>query len=377
MPNFLAHEFLLEPGVLRMALVLGVVVAALIYDRLHLTTGSILVPGYLGAGVLNPTMIAIAFLVTLGVFWTVYKLMPRHWLMGWRQKFLVSISISAGAQFFLLQASGLSELYRESVPLLLGVGYVIPGLIAHDAARHGLYKTLSITAIAALIVALVVFAFYSMFESVAQNYTQPEYPGLTFSIRWIGMALLVSIVASAGLQNNYGLRAGGFVGSGYLSLVLVSIPDIAYLIALSLATYWLVVGILMKQRMILFGRRKFVIMVLCSAVLSWSVLLVVEHGIGYRVLIATFLPMASVFLPGLFANDLERVGITRLIIGTALVMALTLSVVFLVIEITEGQRVAYILPLATLSGTLSAFIFIRHLPERLANFVKSPMRNPR
>ena len=68
MSNFLAHEFLLEPSVLRMALVLGVVVAALIYDKLHLTTGSILVPGYLGAGVLNPTMIVIAFLVTLGIF---------------------------------------------------------------------------------------------------------------------------------------------------------------------------------------------------------------------------------------------------------------------------------------------------------------------
>ena len=359
-----------------MALVFGIVVAALIYDKLRLTTGSILVPGYLGAGVLNPTMIAIAFLVTLGVFWTVYKLMPRHWLMGWRQKFLVSISISAGAQFFLLQASGLSELYRGSVPLLLGVGYVIPGLIAHDAARHGLYKTLSITAIAALLVALVVFAFYSMFESVAQEYTQPEYPDLTFSIRWIGIALLVSIVASAGLQNNYGLRAGGFVGSGYLSLVLVSIPDVVYLIALSFATYWLVGGILMKQRMILFGRRKFVITMLCSAVLSWSVLLVVEHGIGYHGLIASFLPMASVFLPGLFANDLKRVGIIRVVIGTVLVMILTLSVIFLVIEITGGQRFAYVMPLAMLSGVLSAFIFIRRLPERLVHFPRSRMRYP-
>ena len=84
-----------------MALVLGVVVAALIYDKLHLTTGSILVPGYLGAGVLNPTMIAIAFLVTLGVFWTVYKLMPRHWLMGWRH--LIQFALIRNSTWICLQ----------------------------------------------------------------------------------------------------------------------------------------------------------------------------------------------------------------------------------------------------------------------------------
>ncbi|NIQ31140.1 MAG: hypothetical protein GTN89_12380, partial [Acidobacteria bacterium] len=46
-PADLVHDYLFTADVVRLAFVLGVITSVLLYERRHVTTGSIVVPGYI------------------------------------------------------------------------------------------------------------------------------------------------------------------------------------------------------------------------------------------------------------------------------------------------------------------------------------------
>ena len=54
------HDYLLSTEWVRFAFVLGIAVSMILYERRHLTTGSIVVPGYIAVFMIHPLVLVAA-----------------------------------------------------------------------------------------------------------------------------------------------------------------------------------------------------------------------------------------------------------------------------------------------------------------------------
>ncbi len=133
------------------ALVIGVAVSLLLSEWVGLTAGGIIVPGYVALLLDRPGALlgfAIVAFVTYGL---VLLLSTRLMLFGTRRfavAVLIGMSLSVGAQW----ARPFLDL-----PFVewAGLGYIVPGLVAHQFDRQGVVPTLLMLAIAAPVVRLI------------------------------------------------------------------------------------------------------------------------------------------------------------------------------------------------------------------------------
>ncbi len=65
------HDYLLSSEWVRFAFVFGVAVSMLLYERRHLTTGSIVVPGYIAVFIIHPPVLIATFANALITYWLV------------------------------------------------------------------------------------------------------------------------------------------------------------------------------------------------------------------------------------------------------------------------------------------------------------------
>jgi gamma-polyglutamate biosynthesis protein CapC len=101
----------------------------------------------------------------------------------------------------------------------------------------------------------------------------------------------------------FGLSAGGFVVPGYIALQLNNPLILAGTLTISLLTYLLVK--IASRYTILYGRRRFILMVLTGFAWQWAFkLLLIQRG--------AFTDESDIFgfiIPGLIANEMERQSI--------------------------------------------------------------------
>ena len=136
------HDYLLSTEMVRFAFVLGVAVSMLMYERRHLTTGSIVVPGYIASFIVFPLIILATFFNALVSYLIVNKLLRRWFLLYGRTKFTVLALTSILIQTAMLKLTPSGPwLWESDLKLFVGVGYVVPALIAHDMGRQGIAKT--------------------------------------------------------------------------------------------------------------------------------------------------------------------------------------------------------------------------------------------
>ena len=149
------HDYLLSTEVVRFAFIFGVAVSMLLYERRHLTTGSIVVPGYIAAFIVYPLIIVATFLNAFASYLIVNKLLRRWFLLYGRTKFTVLAVTSILIQTAMLKLTPSGPwLWESDIKLFVGVGYVVPALIAHDMGRQGIAKTMRSVLLAAAIVAV-------------------------------------------------------------------------------------------------------------------------------------------------------------------------------------------------------------------------------
>ena len=210
-------------------------------------------------------------------------------------------------------------------------------------------------------VAIAILLTVALIPSLYNQTTTPtSYGSLAFGPNWLPTAIFLSVLASAAIQHSYRLRAGGFIGVAYLSLVVVNPVQIIFLLAVAAITYLIVVRLVIPHQ-ISFGRRKFATMMLVGALISWGSLLAAERLFGYSGLIPHWMILPGLFLPGLFANDTERVGISRVLRGTGLCLLFTLCATLLVIELAGERRLYVVLLLAVLSVAAGSAVFARYI----------------
>lgn len=137
------------------AIGIGIVVSFAFYEIVGLSPGGIVVPGYIALFLDQPVRILVTLLVALLTYFAVIILSNYIILYG-RRRFLTMILIS-----FLLK--WLIEEIIIKMPIsgieIRSIGYIIPGLIANEMRRQGIFPTLYSLAIVAVIVRLILLLF--------------------------------------------------------------------------------------------------------------------------------------------------------------------------------------------------------------------------
>ncbi len=375
-----------------MSFVLGIVLSIALYERLHLTTGSVVVPGYMGVFILQPSMVVATLINAVVCYLLVHCLMSKVVLLSAKSKFLALVVTSVFFQFVSRMVAGQTRHTSTAVSLMVGVGYVVPALIAHDMARQGALKSLGVVVGASAVTGACALTVARLFAATLMAPAAPTSPTFAFPIAWLPAAILLSVLATAGLDAGDRAKPGGFVGAAYLALfsthpgqlVLILVPAVlsivrsfivvfrsakdrknatfaerkATLISRTMLTYVITTKLLVP-RMILFGRRKFAAMLLVGALVTWGGMLLFERVCAWHQLPLSTpaLSVMAIVLVGLVANDAERRDWGSVMKSMALAVPFTLAGTWLAMEWCWDQRLEVLWPLTTVAIGTGAFIF--------------------
>jgi poly-gamma-glutamate biosynthesis protein PgsC/CapC len=315
------HDYLFSVEIVRFAFVFGVVVSMLMYERFHITTGSIVVPGYIGVFMIAPTVLFATFLNAILTYAFMNHVLRRRFMLFGRSKFTVMALTAIGIQTVMLKLSPSGPwLWESDFPLFVGAGYVVPALIAHDMGRQGIKHTVRSVMTAGLIVAVPILLAL-IFDVGGANDLAPlgGFAETAIDSSWVPIAVLLSAAASWAVGTNYRLRCGGFVGAAYIGMFMRDPFQVAAFFFIAIVTFVIVRFVLMRV-LILFGRRKFSAMLLTSSLISWTLLWTGASVFSARVtnhLDLASLALTSLFVPGLLANDMERSSPLRVVFGSA------------------------------------------------------------
>ncbi len=317
------------PEVMRVTLVMGVILGMLVYERFQLTTGGAIVPPYLALAVASPLSVVVTLSAGYATFLIVTRVVARRYILYGRRKFEVEVVIGLGLVLLLTALAALLGRFDPAFAALTGVGFVIPGLIAHDMGRQQPRRT--IVAIVATATGLFLFAY--VLESVLRVLAPPREGSIGdlastsgFPPELLVVAVTASVLVGILAFSRFGLRSGGFITGAYLALVTTRWLDLVFVVVVAVLTYAVVVH-LMMPRLLVFGRRKLATMLLVGAVIGWTL-----EAVAVDVSDGSYVPMlgmtiATLMVPALMANDAQRQGWERTAWGVALsaagVLALT------------------------------------------------------
>lgn len=121
----------------------------------------------------------------------------------------------------------------------------------------------------------------------------------------VALSVGIGLLASFLFTELTGLYGGGLVVPGYLALYLDQPARVGATLLLALATYAVVWGL--SHLIILYGRRRFMAMVLVAFWLGW---LAVKFGVRVPAASQEFKGIGYI-IPGLIANDVARQGVLR------------------------------------------------------------------
>jgi poly-gamma-glutamate biosynthesis protein PgsC/CapC len=143
---------------IEIGITLGLIFSLLSYEVFGLAAGGIVVPGYIALQLAHPERLAGVFVVSFITFLIIKAVSYYTFLYGRRQmvlSILIGGLLANFSRYFL--AINLMDTSIE----LQAVGWVIPGLIAHWFGKQGVFKTVSVLFITAVLVRLVLILFFA------------------------------------------------------------------------------------------------------------------------------------------------------------------------------------------------------------------------
>ena len=130
------------------------------------------------------------------------------------------------------------------------------------------------------------------------------------------VAISISVLLSFGLYEAFSLLAGGMVSAGYLCLFLEQPLRILTTLLLAIVVYLLTR--LISRFVILYGRRRFMLVIVLSLLFGW----VIEQFLLGIALIPQDIRIIGHVVPGLIANDMYKQGIGRTLLGVLISAAM-------------------------------------------------------
>ncbi|OQX95228.1 poly-gamma-glutamate biosynthesis protein PgsC [candidate division KSB1 bacterium 4572_119] len=134
------------------AIFIGIILGLIYYEIVGLTPGGVIVPGYIALYLTRPLILLTTFIAVMLTLFLV-KLLSRLMILYGRRAFVASVIIG-----FLLKWSFETLVLKVdwiSADLTV-IGFIIPGLIANEMRKQGVWQTVySCAAVSALVAILL------------------------------------------------------------------------------------------------------------------------------------------------------------------------------------------------------------------------------
>lgn len=119
-------------------------------------------------------------------------------------------------------------------------------------------------------------------------------------------AIGISIILGFLFSEFLGIATGGLVSAGYMAFFLGTPARIISTLVLSLIIYCLT--LLLQKYIIIYGKRRFMVVVLLSLIGTWLVEQYLSKYLGF---IGQDVRMVGFIIPGLIANDMFKQGVVK------------------------------------------------------------------
>ncbi len=133
------------------ALFIGLVVGFLFYEWIGYSPGGVVAPGYLALFVTEPQRILVTVLLAC-IVWGILQILSGSLILYGRRRLLLALLLGFGATLAV-------ELWVQPVGGIAidvqSIGYIIPGLVAHEMVRQKVVPTLASLGIVTVVVALI------------------------------------------------------------------------------------------------------------------------------------------------------------------------------------------------------------------------------
>jgi len=308
------YQYFVSDQLARLTIVLGIVISTIIYKQTGKTLGGVIVCGYLALYIGQPIHIIITLAMAFFTFQIVHNYLKKRYMLNGRKLFEVEILVGLVLQVFWLTIIRLFTRTNIDLAGLYGIGFVLPGVIAHDMGRQGPLNTLSSILLGVLVVSLIVIPL-SAIEQVLPSSLRTPTPVIyraqpylyTFPLKLLPYGIIVSVVLDLVIYSWVRFRAGGFVTAAYLALFALRPYDLLFVAVCSLVTF-VFVSFITTRVILAFGRTKLGIMILSGVVITWLLeitVILTTHGrfapwSGFVVIMPTIV--------SLIANDFDRQG---------------------------------------------------------------------
>lgn len=117
---------------------IGLIAGFIYYEMVGVSPGGVVAPAYFALFLFQPGKMALTILLALVIFYII-KFLSSHLILFGRRKLLLALVLG-----FLLKLT--IDLIIQPMPLikldLQSIGYIIPGLIAHEMSRQKPVPTL-------------------------------------------------------------------------------------------------------------------------------------------------------------------------------------------------------------------------------------------
>jgi poly-gamma-glutamate biosynthesis protein PgsC/CapC len=321
------YDYSISNELARLTIILGIVVSTIIYKRTGLTLGGVIICGYLALFVGQPLHIIVTLVIAYITYQIVYKILQKRFMLNGRKLFEIEILVGLIFQVLWIIVIRLFITTNIDLTILYGIGFVLPGVIAHDMGRQGARNTIGSILLGVSIVALIIFPLSAIEELLPNLFLRTSSPLLrtqpytyTYPIQLLPLGIIVSVFLDLLAYSKFKVRSGGFVTAAYLALFAARPLDLVFVIVASLLTF-VFVQLLTSRMVLAFGRTKLGMMILSGVVISWVLEIMIinlTHG--------RFVPWSGfvIIMPtiaSLIANDFAREGAYPTVVTTSLATA--------------------------------------------------------
>lgn len=328
------YEYYLSDQLARLTIVLGIVISTIIYKQTGKTLGGVIVCGYLALFIGQPMHILVTLAMAYFTFQIVHNILKKRYMLNGRKLFEVEILVGLIFQVSWLVVIKLLTRVDLELNALYGIGFILPGVIAHDMGRQGASNTLSSIFLGVLVIALIIIPLSAVEQVLPVNlslssqtlYRAQPYR-YTYPLKLLPFGIIASVVVDLLIYSRLRYRAGGFVTAAYLALFAFRPLDLLFVLGCSAITF-LFVKYATSRIVLAFGRTKLGIMILTGVVIAWTLEILAANMTDGRYIPWSGFVVIMPTIVSLIANDYDRQGPYR----TLSAVSFSAAAVFLIMQ---------------------------------------------
>jgi hypothetical protein len=326
-----------ELDLMRMTLLVGVVIAALVYQKTRLVTGGLMTGAYVALLISSGSFDDVAgWAVLTLVSFCVIKLFSM--LMALPKVWIITIAILTStivhtAAVLLSGGKGMNnEVYLSGFEIVIAGGmYITPGLTAYDIARQGWLRTAGVISVVTGSTLVVTFSVSALGQTSGPQLplTTPDsvfYTSLSFPL-----VMLVCIAVAEVMRLTFGWGTGGIIGSVFFVELLVASP-VSFVVIIVLVAITVVLTHASKRVFVLTPRQSFQFTFILGSLIAW-VGLSIGSQLGIEAaIIANQYALEPLLAVALISTDVARYGTVGTIKGKVFVLLAVVATNLLVIN---------------------------------------------